>query len=189
MPTPKITGPDKRKYNRAPTLAERTPEVSERATDKLVNALLKSIANLIKIADGVETVVERWEAAGTITCEILIDNPGGRPIRSQKLLYPDLPPDQMVLVARTITNAGPDRASNQYLIDRVLGKPIEQVSLSTKAGGAVQITAADMLSAVAPLAPAAEIKAKTQKKAEKSDSSPESSSESEESSSSHSSDY
>jgi hypothetical protein len=150
MATPRITGEDQRKYNGPKVYADKKPEVADKAAKKIEKALLKCIDNLERLANGLESVVERWEPAGTIYQEVLLPptKDGQRPIKTRELQFPDLPKDQMVLVSRVVTTACPDKQVNIYLVDRCLGKPVEQVNVATRGGGTVQITAADMLQSV-----------------------------------------
>jgi hypothetical protein len=78
--------------------------------------LPKLFANLLYLANGgYERVEEKWEP---------IKIPGDFAER-------DITPegDGLGLVERKVSIAEPDRAANIYLIDRVLGKPVQAVSL------------------------------------------------------------
>lgn len=46
----------------------------------------------------------------------------GRPIYLEEPMYPHLPPEKLVVVSHSREVAEPDRAANQYLVDRILGK-------------------------------------------------------------------
>jgi hypothetical protein len=102
----------------------RTMGASSRARSQVVNAIdaeaLKALPryleNMRKLADGgYEQVEVKW----------------GRPPRKKKAdgdeapeLAPEQTPDEYgnIVLGRTISYAAPDRAANQYLIDRVLGR-------------------------------------------------------------------
>lgn len=75
--------------------------------EKLIcDHLPRLIANMIALADGgYERVEEKWEP-------VPFTPPGQEP--------------ELVLVERKVSIADRDRAANQYLIDRMLGKPKER---------------------------------------------------------------
>ena len=104
--------------------------------------LLKYYGNLDKLADGgVELVKETWKAACTVlvddlakeplTGEIVIDN-RGKPTKIHASAFPDLDPDTLVLVTRTVERTEPNVIANQYLIDRLQGKPTASVEAEIK---------------------------------------------------------
>ncbi|MDB5352361.1 MAG: hypothetical protein JWN86_3608 [Planctomycetota bacterium] len=109
-----------------------TPDAIARAEPLLKRRLIRCLKNLFKLADGgfVREKITR-EPSGTVTAKVVLRNPdgtpvldvNGRPVVAEQLLFPDLPPDQLVIVSHTAETAAPDRAANQYLIDRILGKP------------------------------------------------------------------
>ena len=78
---------------------------------------------------GLQTVTERWELAGSLfiaQCEEVLDADGahtGKTITRKVRLLPDIPPDQLVLVSRTVKTHAPNLAANIYLVNRLLGKP------------------------------------------------------------------
>ncbi len=83
-------------------------------------------AQLLLAHGGWEQVEEEWQPARLVT------------IGSGELeqpAFPELPPDQMVLVKRKHSIAAPDRAAGQYLIDRILGKPTTTVEATDGDGG------------------------------------------------------
>lgn len=80
------------------------------AERRIADRLPGLIENLFRLADGgFEQVEERWGPG-----------PPG----------PDGTSGAPVLVSRKVTWAAPDRAANQYLVDRVLGRPTERHQLS-----------------------------------------------------------
>ena len=102
------------------------------AENRLADRLPLTIDNLEKLADGgQESYQETWEPAGTILIddvEIEHDAKGNpRPIKVKRLAFPDLPADELVLVRKVVSVAAPDRTTNIYLSDRVMGKPTERV--------------------------------------------------------------
>jgi hypothetical protein len=101
-------------------------------------------AELALALQGGERIEERYAAAATVTIEDVIEPPEGRPIRVKRPAYPDLPPDELVLVERKVVTLGPDRAAAEYLIDRILGKSTQAVELTGPDGGAVEVKRADL---------------------------------------------
>lgn len=82
------------------------------------------IKNMITLANGgYERVEEKYEPPE----EAILVPSGGR--RSPK--------PELVLVERKVSIAEPDRAANQYLIDRLLGRPTERKEVSGPDGGAI----------------------------------------------------
>lgn len=115
-----------------------------RAEKRCADRLPSTLDNLEKLADGqAEAVEEIYEAAGALfidATEIVYSESGNpRSVKVKKLAYPDLPPDELVLVKRVVRNFGPDRTANIYLADRILGKPTERTELSGPGGGAVPV--------------------------------------------------
>lgn len=104
--------------------------------------LLKYYGNLDKLADGgVEIVKETWKAACTVlidnlakdelTGEIVVDH-RGKPTKIHASAFPDLDPATLVLVTRTVEHTEPNVVANQYLIDRLQGKPTASVEAEIK---------------------------------------------------------
>jgi len=85
------------------------------AENRIVDRLPEIIDNMFHLAmGGYERVEEQWAPAGTLRTA------------SGEKLFPTVPTDEMVLIKRIVTIADKDRMANQYLIDRVAGKPIEK---------------------------------------------------------------
>jgi len=51
----------------------------------------------------------------------------GKIVKGKRLAFPDLPPEQLVVVKRVVKIKDRDRASNEYLLDRVMGRPQQPV--------------------------------------------------------------
>ena len=80
-----------------------------------VERLPKLFENLFKLADGgYERVEEEWV-------------PGDAPLAQPGTTSSEPP---LVLAKRKVSVAEPDRASNQYLIDRILGRPRQSVEVT-----------------------------------------------------------
>lgn len=97
-------------------------------SDKLIcDHLPQLIANMIKLADGgYQRVEEKFEPGVSDDESTEDDKPA--------------PKAGLVLVERRVSRAEPDRAANQYLIDRVLGKPKQAVEMSGPNGGSIPLS-------------------------------------------------
>lgn len=92
------------------------------AENRIVDRLPHIIDNMFHLAmGGYERVEEQFSPAGSLWI--------GQG-KDAELMYPGKDPDELVLVKRTVTIADKDRAANIYLIDRILGKPIQQTELT-----------------------------------------------------------
>lgn len=92
------------------------------AEGRIADRLPSLIDNMFVLADGgYERVEEQWAPAGS-----LYIGSG----EFQRRMYPALPDDELVLVKRTMSVADKDRQANEYLINRVMGKPTERQELS-----------------------------------------------------------
>lgn len=95
--------------------AEKFPTQVQAAEQRCADRLPNNLANLERLADGeAEQTEEEWLAAGTVTI--------GKGAYV-KPAFPDLPPDELVLVRRKTVTYGPDVKANIYLTDRALGRP------------------------------------------------------------------
>lgn len=105
-------------------------KAEKRAADKLPDI----IDNLFRLADGLQEVVqEEWQPVG-----IVMKGTGPDAV----LAFPDLAkadPTTPILVKRTVTKPGMDRAANVYLADRVMGKPTQRNEISGANGDALRI--------------------------------------------------
>ncbi|NOK59134.1 MAG: hypothetical protein GFH27_549283n406 [Chloroflexi bacterium AL-W] len=85
----------------------------------ITDRLPQIIENMLMLADGGwEKVEEEWKPASMVTIG------SGE---AEMPAFPDKEPSELVLISRKVTHAAPDRAANQYLIDRILGKPTANV--------------------------------------------------------------
>jgi hypothetical protein len=144
-------------------------EADDRDVVAALDEALKGIApqcvlNLVKLANGgFKQVKETLEPAGTVTVKVALTRPlfikgeqqfddagrpllvdevdmNGNPVLVEKLAFPDLPADELVVTGRSVEVAAPDRAANQYILDRVMGKPRQAVEVTGKDGGPIPIT-------------------------------------------------
>lgn len=102
---------------------------------------------LAYLADGGFVQIEdHYEAAGLIQISEEVITKDGI-FSTKKLAFPKLDPEQQVLVRSTRRIAAPDRLANQYLVDRVAGKPIAAVEISGPAGEKIEV---HMVNFIAP---------------------------------------
>lgn len=111
--------------------AERYAQEIETFADLAASDIEKNYSNLRRLADGGgEVAEEEWEAAGTVTI--------GKG-KDAKPAFPNLPPEQLVLVRRKVTHLPPERQANEYLTNRVMGKPTEHQEVTGKDGGPIEV--------------------------------------------------
>ncbi len=110
------------------TKAEKHETAIEVAERRCADRLPLTLSNLEELADGgTEESEDEYAAAGMVCYEdfeTTTDQYGNERItKIKRQLFPDLPPDELVLVKRKIKKFGPDVKANIYLSDRVMGKP------------------------------------------------------------------
>jgi hypothetical protein len=119
----------KRKYEKYQTAIEK-------AELRIAQKLPEILDNLEILADGGQQVTtEKYQPAGLVTLTKQ-DEEGNT---YQVPAFPDLDPLEPVLVERTVVTAGRDRAANQYLVDRVMGRPTQHQEIDLEGQG-LQIT-------------------------------------------------
>jgi hypothetical protein len=97
-----------------------------RAEKKIADKLPQLVDNLLKLANGgFEVVEEKWIPRAAFSLGDIIANQAGADTPEGKEAIEN--PFEMVLSERKSYIAQPDRASNQYLIDRIGGKPTIKV--------------------------------------------------------------
>lgn len=100
---------------------------------QIADSLPERFAALDQLArGGYDQVAESWKPAGSVTIG------SGEQLQ---FVYPQLPPDQMVLVERRVSVAAPDRKANEYLIDRILGRPTARLEADLDLDGSLALTA------------------------------------------------
>jgi hypothetical protein len=105
-----------------PRKADKNAGAVARAEKQIRDRLPSLIDNMLHLADGgYERVEEEWQPAGSLW---IGSGEFARP------MYPELAPDELVLVKRKVSIADKDRAANIYLVDRIMGKPTERKELS-----------------------------------------------------------
>ena len=112
-----------------PRKADRYAAPVAQAEDRIADRLPKLVATMLRLAEGGYTIEEEeYQPAGLVE----IGQGEGR-----MLAYPDKPADELVLVKRRRRKAAPDRKAAEYLIDRILGRPTQQVEaeVQTSTGG------------------------------------------------------
>jgi hypothetical protein len=131
--------------------ADKYAAAIERFTDKAAKGLTARYTALDRLAKGgFEQVTETWEPAGLIYVSKQIETSQGA-IRVSELAFPELPPEQLVCVRRTRSVAAPDRKANEYLVDRVLGRPTQQLDVDSDPDGSLDVTAEAMRQATSEL--------------------------------------
>jgi hypothetical protein len=114
-----------------PKKSEKHAGAVAKAEKQIADRLPSLIENMLHLAyGGYERVEEQWAPAGS-----LFIGTG----KDAMPMYPDKDTDEMVLVKRTVSIADKDRAANQYLIDRIMGKPTERQEVSGPEGGPVPV--------------------------------------------------
>lgn len=105
-----------------PRKAEQNAGAVARAEKQIRDRLPSLIDNMLVLANGgYERVEEVWARADSLYLGSGAD---------AKRMYPDAEDDELILVKRTVSIADRDRAANQYLIDRIMGKPTERQEVS-----------------------------------------------------------
>lgn len=112
--------------------------------------LKRSAERIIELAGGGAQRVEVvTKAAGTLLMEdVARDGDGnpvldrGRPVRIKRPIFPDVAPETMIEVERTVTELEPSLAANEYITNRILGKPIQAVEteMSGPDGGSIPLS-------------------------------------------------
>jgi len=127
--------------------------------DRAAEGLGRTYDNLRALADGECVRVEtRRQRAGTITRKDVARDAKGEPVRDKngKLtvievqVYPDLPPDEMVVVEEKSIRLPPDFKANELFVDRLGGRPKQGVEVSGEDGGPIPI---DLMAAIEKLYP------------------------------------
>ncbi len=102
------------------------PVQVEKLEKKLAAHQEKAARNLIKLADGgFERVTETWKAAGlvqVVRTEQVEGPQGPKVLRFLDRAFPDLDPDALVCIERRREVAEPDRAANEFIIERIAGR-------------------------------------------------------------------
>lgn len=101
------------------------------ATEKRIAASMAALlVSLEQLADGgAEREMRVEQPAGTLFRDVWIQDedeagePVGKARRDKVLIFPELPPLEMVCIKRVITVEPGDRQAIIYLLDRIMGKP------------------------------------------------------------------
>jgi hypothetical protein len=115
----------KRKYEKYQTAIEK-------AELRIAQKLPEILDNLEILADGGQQVTtEKYQPAGLVTLTKQ-DEEGNT---YQVPAFPDLDPLEPVLVERTVVTSGKDLRANQYLADRVMGRPTQKQEIDFSGDG------------------------------------------------------
>lgn len=99
---------------------------------KLTSWLPDLLNNLKRLADGGYERVER-----KFELRMIVPPPGTFDVNGRQVQ----PYEEMVMVERKVEVADADRLANEYLINRLLGKPTEKKEISGPDGGSISIAA------------------------------------------------
>lgn len=115
-----------------PRKADKYAGAIAKAEKRIADQLPGLIDNMLHLAyGGYERIEEQWTPAGSLWLG------SGDSLRP---MYPQLEPGALVLVKRTITIADKDRLANEYLINRIMGKPIERQEIGGVDGGIIEVS-------------------------------------------------
>ncbi len=112
---------------------------------KLAAHVEKAAANLIQLADGgYERVTRVMKMAGSLTRSEFVEKEGPRGgiimLRKEVPMFPDLPPETLICVEERREWADPDRAANEYIIDRIAGRPGQMDEPEDDKNGGAKVT-------------------------------------------------
>lgn len=128
-----------------PRRADKFARPIARAEKQIADQLPALIENMLYLAHGgYERIEEEWQPAG------LVYVGSGEFARRA---FPDLPDDEPVLVKRKRSVADKDRQANEYLLNRILGKPTERQEIAGMDGGPISITPVDYRAGLDALKP------------------------------------
>jgi hypothetical protein len=128
-----------------PKKADKYAGAIARAEKRIADGLPALIDNMFVLANGgYERVEEQWAPAGSLWIG------SGE---SQRRMYPELKLDDLVLVKRTVSIADKDRQANEYLINRIMGKPVERQEITGADGGIIEVSFVNYRDGLAGLAP------------------------------------
>lgn len=127
-----------------PRKADKFAGAIAKAEKQIADRLPELIVNMFVLANGgYERTEEQWAPAGSLWVG------SGESLRR---MYPDKDPGEMVLVKRTTSIADRDRQANEYLINRILGKPIERQEIGGVDGGLIEVAFVNYRTGIAGLA-------------------------------------
>lgn len=126
-----------------------------KAAETVIAGYIEAAAkNLLNLADGTairKTTTESYVMAGSLVRKgplrgddgQIVYGANGYPVMVEAPIYPELPAETLVLVDRkvSITELEPDRESNIYLLDRIIGKPKQstETEITGPDGGPLEI--------------------------------------------------
>ena len=127
-----------------PRKAEKFAAPIAAAEDQIVDRLPRLVANQLKLANG-----GWWEEEVELQPAGLVEVGQGE---NRCLAYPEKDPDELVVVRKKRRKAAPDRKANEYLIDRILGRPTQALEIDADPDGTLTQTAETMQQAASELA-------------------------------------
>jgi hypothetical protein len=122
--------------------ADRFASEIAQAERRVADRLPQLIDNLMLLADGGwEQVTETLEPAGLIQITKEVITSDGT-VSVRELAFPELPPEQLVVVRRTRATAAPNLRANEYLVDRILGRPVAAVEAEVEVNAGEELRSA-----------------------------------------------
>ncbi len=120
------------------------------AVDGVIGEMaLDLVANLKRLSDGgyQRVAVTEEPAASIVREDVVRDKDGnpmfdarGNPVTAKQPAFPKAEAGEMVITRRVTEIADGDRAANEYLLNRRLGKPKQAVEVSGPDGGAIPMS-------------------------------------------------
>lgn len=102
------------------------PQIRQ-AENRITDQLPQLLHNLLQLAHGgFDEVENEYQPAGLITIQKTLETADGV-IRVSELAYPERDPAELVCIRRKVRTATPDRKANEYLLDRILGRPTQAI--------------------------------------------------------------
>ena len=126
-------------------------------TDLAASGLSQCFDNLATLADGgYERTEIKYEPARLIKRKDLARDKDGNVIRDARgkptivevLEFPDADGDVWIETERKVIKLGPDFRANEYLVDRVMGRPRQAVEVTGEDGGPISMAFEDAIAKV-----------------------------------------
>ena len=123
-----------------PKKTEKYESEINQAERKIADRLPELLETLFALAFGGAEIVEKeFQPAGLVYVDQVRTSKGqdgdpGETTRFKKKAFPNLDPKEEVLVRKKISYTQPDRIALVYLVDRVMGKPVQKVAATDSDG-------------------------------------------------------
>ncbi len=104
-----------------------------KAEKQIVDKLPQIVQEQLKLAlGGISVIKEKWIPRAAFSLGDLIAKGAGK--TSEEAAKATENPEEMVLAERKVTKTLPDRAAGQYLINRIMGGPVQKVAPTDPSG-------------------------------------------------------